>query len=125
MGETNRIPVRAKDGALRTPLGTLPLAGQSPARAPLAGAWVACIRPEALGQGGSVDLGPSRVVDAAFFGTYTRVHVTPDADPSRTLVAHLPPTQVPEPGALLALSADPDAFSLFPDPVTHSEETAP
>jgi spermidine/putrescine transport system ATP-binding protein len=85
MGEINKIPL---DGAWR----------------PVPGPGVLCIRPEAFGEHG-LDLGTGRVVDAAFFGAYVRVHVAPDAAPGMRLVVHLPQGAVPERGAAIALRA--------------------
>ncbi len=74
-----------------------------------------CIRPEAMGTGdAAVRIGPARVRDAAFFGTHTRAHLIPEAAPDLVLIAHLPPAILPEPGAILHLSAEADTISVFP-----------
>ena len=110
MGEINRIPARAVAGRVETPFGPLPAAP------PAEGGLVACLRPEALSPAPApFGIGPARVRDAAFFGTYCRAHVVPEAAPHLTLVAHLPPDAVPEEGAVLTLHADPDALAVFPE----------
>nr|WP_238548020.1 TOBE domain-containing protein [Meridianimarinicoccus roseus] len=107
MGETNRVPARATGTALETPFGTLPHRGP-------AGEATLCLRPEAIGPApGGLALGPARVRDAAFFGTHCRVHVLPDAAPGLTLIAHLPPGELPAPGDLLHLNAATDPLTVF------------
>ncbi|NRB36733.1 MAG: ABC transporter ATP-binding protein [Rhodobacteraceae bacterium] len=109
MGEMNHIPARADGNGVQTPFGLLPSAAASH------GTSVACIRPEALSLGdGPVRIGAAQVKDAAFFGTYSRVHVVPDAAPDLVLVANLPPNVVPKPGTRLNLAAQSDAFHIFP-----------
>ncbi len=109
MGEMNHIPARSDASGLDTPFGRLaPRPGRS-------GDGVACIRPEALMlEGGAVDLGSAVVRDAAFFGSYVRVHLVPDAAPDLALVAHLPPGDVPAPGTALHLGTHENAFHFFP-----------
>ena len=85
MGEINKIPL---DGPWR----------------PVPGAGVLCIRPEAFGDRG-LDLGAGRVLDAAFFGAYVRVHVAPVSAPEMRLVVHLPQAAAPEVGAEIGLRA--------------------
>jgi spermidine/putrescine transport system ATP-binding protein len=109
MGEMNHIPGHATDGGVETPFGTLPLP------APRKGRAMVCIRPEAMGTSdAAVRIGPARVRDAAFFGTHTRAHLIPEAAPDLVLIAHLPPAILPEPGAILHLSAEADTISVFP-----------
>nr|WP_244437617.1 TOBE domain-containing protein [Roseivivax isoporae] len=108
MGETNRIPARAGGAGLETPFGTVPWDGPR-------GDAVLCLRPDAVGTGpGALAIGPARVRDAAFFGTHTRAHLVPEAAPDLVLVAHLAPTELPEPGAVLTLSAATDPLTAFP-----------
>nr|WP_281359609.1 TOBE domain-containing protein [Roseobacter ponti] len=79
------------------------------------GEAVLCIRPEAMRTGdGALSFGPGKVAASAFFGTHTRVQVVPEAAPDLVLTAHLPPSEMPEAGNRLTLSADASAFSLFP-----------
>ncbi|MEM1428997.1 MAG: ABC transporter ATP-binding protein [Pseudomonadota bacterium] len=108
MGETNRIAARATGDAIETPLGLIPVA--PPAR----GALVLCLRPEALGPSGGLALGRARIADAAFFGTYVRTHLIPEAAPDLTLVAHLPPAPVPQTGDVIDLCADTATLAVFP-----------
>ena len=93
---------------METPFGALPV--PPPAGRDL----VACLRPEAVttAPAGYV-IGPARVRDAAFFGTYCRAHLSPEAAPDLTLVAHLPADALPEAGAVLTLHADPEALAVF------------
>jgi len=108
MGEMNRFPGQGGADAITTPFGRI--AQQDPP----AGELVLCVRPEAIRPGaGQLAIGPSRVLDAAFFGTHCRVHVQPEAAPELTLIAHLPPTDLPEPGATLDLSARTDDLNIF------------
>nr|WP_246003868.1 TOBE domain-containing protein [Histidinibacterium lentulum] len=109
MGETNRFAGEGRGDGIATPFGVIDR--QPPAHGPL----TLCLRPEALRPGaGSLRIGPSRVLDAAFFGTHCRAHVRPDAAPDLTLVAHLPPTDLPEPGQMLDLAAVTDDLAAFP-----------
>ncbi|MEM6480610.1 MAG: TOBE domain-containing protein [Pseudomonadota bacterium] len=109
MGEMNHIPASVHHDGIDTPFGRLTVSVEH------LGPAVACIRPEAIDVGeGHVRIGPARVTDAAFFGTYVRVHLVPDAAPELTLVANLPPGDIPEPGQALMLSAREDAFHIFP-----------
>jgi spermidine/putrescine transport system ATP-binding protein len=108
MGEMNHITAQITDGVAQTPLVGLPAAGQPP------GAATVCIRPEALREGSEgIALGQATVRDVTFFGAHTRVHLSPDAAPDMTLVAHLPPGRMPELGSTLALSVAPDAIRIF------------
>jgi spermidine/putrescine transport system ATP-binding protein len=108
MGETNRFGGEGRDGAIATPFGTVDRTPPAP------GPLTLCLRPEAVRPGaGPLRIGPSRVLDAAFFGTHCRAHVRPDAAPDLTLVAHLPPADLPEPGAILDLSAVTDDLGAF------------
>lgn len=110
MGEINRIPARAVAGRVETPFGPLPAAP------PAGRALVACLRPEAVSPAPArFQIGPARVRDAAFFGTYCRAHLVPEAAPDLILVAHLPPDALPEEGAVLTLHADPDSLAVFPE----------
>ena len=109
MGEMNHIPASSDGSVVTTTFGALP--GLRAAK----GDAVLCIRPEAFRIGdGALSFGPGEIKVSAFFGTYTRVQVVPEAAPDLVLTAHLPPTEMPEPGSRLTLSADAPAFSLFP-----------
>ncbi len=90
MGEVNRIPLR--DGL--SPLGPI-----------TAGTGTLCIRPEAIGTTGILALGPARLLDAVFFGTYQRARFAPLAAPDLVLTAHLPQGTPLEPGTEMALFA--------------------
>jgi spermidine/putrescine transport system ATP-binding protein len=108
MGEMNHIPAEINARGAETPLGTFPAATLPPGPATL------CIRPEALSAaGGAISIGEAVVTDAAFFGTHVRAHVRPSAAPDLVLVAHLPPAELPPPGAVLSLSTSPTALLLF------------
>ena len=108
MGEMNHVPVRVEGGTARSPFGDLPAEDIAD------GAAVLCIRPEALRQvGDGHAIGQVQVRDATFFGTHIRAHVIPRAAPDSVLVAHLPPTTLPEQGATLTLSVSPDALLIF------------
>ena len=107
MGEMNHIPAAASPDGVVTPFGPLPQHVDGPKA-------VVCIRPEAIKQGdGPVQIGEAQVKEAAFFGTYVRAHLVPEAAPDLILVAHLPPGDLPEPGARMTLSADPQAFHVY------------
>jgi spermidine/putrescine transport system ATP-binding protein len=80
MGELNRIPVVATAVGLDSALGPLAL---SPASGLL------CLRPENIGLSGTFSLGPAKVQDLAFFGSYLRCTFVPLAAPDLPLVAHL------------------------------------
>ena len=90
MGEVNRIVVAggaSSLGPMGLPDGTL------------------CIRPEAISEAGALRLGPCRVVETTFFGTYLRAHVSPLAAPDLRLVVHLAQGAAPEVGAVMDLGA--------------------
>ena len=89
MGEVNQIAVQ--NG--QTALGPL-----------LPGTGTLLIRPECIGMTGPLPLGLCTVVDAAFFGTHTRAHVTPLAADLR-LTVHLPQSTAVAPGQILTLFA--------------------
>ncbi len=97
MGEINRVPARAVAGGIDTPLGVLPVPAVG------AGPHLLCLRPENIGLTGPLPLGAARLVDTAFFGTHHRCHFMPLAAPDLRLVAHLPASAQPEPGAEVAL----------------------
>ena len=110
MGEMNRIPARSAEGCVETPFGRLDRA--PPAR----GALTICLRPEAIriGKGpGSLQIGAAKVRDAAFFGNHCRVHLLPSAAPELTLVANLPPDNLPEPGDMIEITAETGGISVF------------
>jgi spermidine/putrescine transport system ATP-binding protein len=90
MGEVNKVPVTAGQSALG------PLAVPD---------GVLCIRPEAISEGGALRLGPCRVEETTFFGTYLRAHVSPLAAPELRLVVHLAQGAAPEVGAVMDLGA--------------------
>ena len=95
MGEVNRIPVTPSGQGAESALGPLALTTDKPG--------TLCLRPENVGLKGSLALGPARLTDAAFFGTYHRCHFTPAAAPDMQIVAHLPLGDLPETGAEVAL----------------------
>nr|WP_306372288.1 TOBE domain-containing protein [Roseivivax jejudonensis] len=112
MGETNRFSGRGTGGRIETPFGAVDR--PPPAEGPL----TLCLRPEAVrpreaAAQGSLAIGPSRVRDAAFFGTHCRAHLTPDAAPDLLLVAHLPAVDPPAPGAVLDLAAETADLAAF------------
>ncbi len=108
MGEMNHVPAKVDAGIARTALGALPADGVPK------GAAIVCMRPEALRRDGSgVPLGAATVRDATFFGTHVRAHVIPAAAPDMVLVAHLPPSDPPEIGAVLQLSVLPEQVRIF------------
>lgn len=108
MGEMNHIPAQVGPQGAQTALTNLPAADLPP------GAATVCIRPEAVRQDGTgIALGDATIRDATFFGTYTRAHVTPVTAPDMVLVAHLPPTSLPEAGAVLHLSVLPEDIRIF------------
>jgi len=91
MGEINRIPVKdgvSRLGVLGVPDGCL------------------CIRPEAISERGSLRLGPCRVEETTFFGTYLRARVSPLRAPDLRLVVHLRQRSAPEVGTVLDLGAE-------------------
>ncbi|NBE07255.1 ABC transporter ATP-binding protein [Paragemmobacter ruber] len=90
MGEVNKVPVKggaAAFGPVAVPDGVL------------------CIRPEAISEGGRLRIGPCRVVETVFFGTYLRAHVAPLAAPDLRLVVHLPQGAEVAAGAVMDLGA--------------------
>ena len=108
MGEMNHIVATISQGRADTALGTFPATGLPDGPATL------CIRPEALRQDGAgLSLGQATVQEATFFGTHTRAHLRPIAATETILVAHLPPTALPEAGASLALSVLPEDIRLY------------
>lgn len=109
MGEMNHIPAQSDGSQIVTAFGSVGTQQGVTGRA------VLCIRPEAIKTTpAGMDLGAASVKAAAFFGTYARVHLIPDAAPNTVLTAHLPPTDLPEPGARLTLFTDTDALCIFP-----------
>lgn len=113
MGEMNRIQARITERGIETPIGVFPAEGLTP------GAATLCIRPEAIQtSGGAVQFGEATVTDAAFFGTHVRVHLRSDAAPDLMLIAHLPPAQLPDRGAVLSLSTSVDALRIFREETT-------
>ena len=110
MGETNRIPARARASGVETPFGLAPVPPPGGE-----GHLVVCLRPEAVRTDGrGWRIGPAQVAEAAFAGTHWRARLAPEAAPDMRLVAHLPPGAPPEPGAALDLSAEPDDLRPFP-----------
>ena len=110
MGEMNRIPALRTGQAVETPFGRVALTPPEGS-----GDLVLCLRPEAIGTGpGTVTIGRARVRDAAFFGTHCRAHLVPECAPELTLVVHLPPNYIPEPGTVLDLTADAANLTIFP-----------
>lgn len=109
MGEMNHIPVSVHQSGTDTPFGRLSI------KIDHVGPAVACIRPEAIElTEGQVKIGPARVKDAAFFGSYVRVHLVPETAEELTLVANLPPGDIPQTGQSLVLGAREEAFHVFP-----------
>jgi spermidine/putrescine transport system ATP-binding protein len=90
MGEVNKIPVTGGQSALG------PLAVQD---------GVLCVRPEAISEAGALRLGPCRVDETTFFGTYLRAHVSPLAAPDLRLVVHLAQGAASEVGSVMDLGA--------------------
>ena len=108
MGEMNHMPAQIGPTGAQTPLGPLPAPGMPQ------GSAVVCIRPEALRLDGTgLPLGDATLRDVTFFGTHIRAHVIPVAAPDRVLVAHLPPADLPAPGARLGLSVRPGDLRIF------------
>jgi spermidine/putrescine transport system ATP-binding protein len=90
MGEVNCIPLSG---------------GQSPLGPILPGSGTLLIRPEAIGTTGTLSLGPARLIETAFFGTYRRARFAPLSAPDLTLTAHLPQGFTLEPGTEMDLFA--------------------
>jgi spermidine/putrescine transport system ATP-binding protein len=90
MGEVNKIAV---------------MDGQSAMGPLLPGTGTLCIRPEAIGLDGALQLGRATVTDLAFFGTHIRAHASPVAAPDMDLILHLPPETTVAVGDVLDLSA--------------------
>ncbi|WP_442971039.1 ABC transporter ATP-binding protein [Roseovarius sp. D0-M9] len=109
MGEMNRIKGTVRGARIETALGTISAPGGTPN-----GEVALCLRPEQIGTAkGDWDMGPARIIDAAFFGTHFRCHLAPEAAPEMALIAHLPPGARPEAGSMVSLSADPADLSIF------------
>jgi spermidine/putrescine transport system ATP-binding protein len=110
MGEVNRIPARSSDDCVETPFGRIE---RSP---PASGDLTICLRPEAIriGKGpGSLQIGAAKVRNSAFFGNHCRVHLLPSAAPELTLVANLPPDNLPEAGDMIEITAETGDISVF------------
>lgn len=108
MGEMNQIPATATQTGIVSAFGRLPIAHDTH------GAVTVCLRPEAFDlASGDITIGPATVRDAAFFGTHCRAHLVPVAAPDLTLTVHLPPEQMPEPGAVVELRAKSNAACIF------------
>jgi spermidine/putrescine transport system ATP-binding protein len=98
MGEINRIPAQKHGDKISTPLGNLPLKAGS-------GPQMLCIRPEAVGTSGELDLGQAKLINSAFFGTHHRCHFEPLAAPELQIIAHLPQNAEPQIGSIMNLFA--------------------
>ncbi len=110
MGEMNHISAKVTAQTADTPLGPVP-APDLPD-----GPATVCIRPEALRHDGTgLALGEATLRDATFFGTHVRAHVIPKGTSDMVLVAHLPPTDMPETGTVFTLSVATDAVRTFPE----------
>ncbi len=72
------------------------------------------IRPD-LAAAGTLDLGPARVVDEAFFGTYRRCHLALEADPEMVLTAHLPQSMRIGVGDAVSVRLAPADVVVLPD----------
>ncbi len=110
MGEMNNIEVRIVNSRVETLLG-LTDSFDLPD-----GVGKLCVRPEALridGKGHS--LGKATLQDATFFGTYIRARFAPNDAPEKTLVAHLPITQMPKRGTVFEIFVEANSFCLFLD----------
>lgn len=90
MGEVNLIPVAN---------------GQAPFGPALPGSGTLCLRPEAIGREGPLRIGPSRLDEAAFFGTHIRARFVPLAAPDLPLIVHLPQGAEATPGLVVELFA--------------------
>ncbi|MFK7868743.1 MAG: ABC transporter ATP-binding protein [Roseobacter sp.] len=108
MGEMNQIPATATNTGIETAFGPFPISHHT------IGAATVCLRPEAFDlAAGDISIGMATVQDAAFFGTHCRAHLVPAAAPELTLTVHLPPEQMPEPGAVVDLKAKSDTACIF------------
>lgn len=108
MGEMNHIPAQVATNGAETVLGALPASDL-----PLGPATL-CIRPESLRHDGiGITLGDAMVRDVTYFGTHIRAHVVPTTAPDMVLVAHLPPGDIPQAGAMLPLSVQPNGYRIF------------
>ncbi len=108
MGEMNHIPAQINKGKASTNLGTLPAQDMPD------GAATLCIRPETIhADGTGLSLGTARVKNVTFFGAYIRVILTSDENPGLTLLAHLPPGDMPKEGSKIPLSVDANALRFY------------
>jgi spermidine/putrescine transport system ATP-binding protein len=110
MGEMNHIPAQIKKGKASTNLGTLPAQGMPD------GAATLCIRPETIhADGRGLSLGTAQVKNVTFFGAHIRVILASDEKPDLTLLAHLPPGDMPKEGSKIPLSVDANALRFYPE----------
>lgn len=108
MGEMNHFPGVSTAEGIETALGTLCLSNAAMRNVML------CLRPGALRIGqGPLSLGHAVVKDAAFFGEHGRVRLAPDAQPDLSLIALVPPAELPQIGDTVQMSASATDFLIF------------
>jgi spermidine/putrescine transport system ATP-binding protein len=110
MGEMNHIPAQIKKGKASTNLGTFPAQDMPD------GAATLCIRPETIhADGRGLSLGTAQVKNVTFFGAHIRVMLASNETPDATLLAHLPPGDMPKEGSKIPLSVDANALRFYPE----------
>jgi ABC-type sugar transport system ATPase subunit len=80
------------------------------------GAATLCIRPETIhADGRGLSLGTAQVKNVTFFGAHIRVILASDEKPDLTLLALLPPGDMPKEGSKIPLSVDANALRFYPE----------
>jgi spermidine/putrescine transport system ATP-binding protein len=112
LGEMSFLPAEVRGGAVVCPFGPLGPAGTRPEGTRL----TLGLRPEHVGPGPGLPLGPAEVVETVFQGVHRRVTLRAEAAPGRPILALLPVGQDSRPGDRLALALDPDHAVLLEEP---------
>jgi iron(III) transport system ATP-binding protein len=106
--EINEIALRVQDGALRTPIGVFAVPGLDegdPA--------ILCIRRRAIRLGAAGQGLPGRVVHARFLGDLAAVEIAAQGF-ERPLLTLVREGEVPERGAEVSITVDPESVLVFP-----------
>lgn len=109
LGEMNFIEAVRRGGAFETALGPLRL----PCAAPEGARVALCARPEHVGPGRGLPIGPAEVLETVFQGVHRRVRARPRAAPALDLLALLPAGMDAAPGDVLELALDPKSVTVL------------
>lgn len=112
LGDMTFLPAKVAGGMIHCPFGKFVPAGAVPDGSLL----TLGLRPEHVGPGLPVALGPAEVVETQFQGMHRRVTVRPEAAPDRLVRALLPVGQDAVPGDTLALAFDPAHAVILQEP---------